>query len=155
MTTSMKLNMIDFAVFGLGYVRKIVQILRWCQTYRLLTEEASHTYLTQESLDTRGKDVHKLLLKFASVEATVKDLEERLVDLCAYPLKEALRMLLSGLDIDVCEEHVNGISLECKMSKEDVEDDMIGHISLPGKLHRGNGPFTFVQYHEYAAISVV
>lgn len=63
----------------------------------------------------------------------MKDLEERLVDLCAYCIQDAVRILLNGMDVENCEENVHSISLECKMSKEDVDDDMIGEVSLPGK----------------------
>lgn len=85
--------------------------------------------------DTKGRDVHRLLLKFGSVEQTLKALEDKLIQVAAYSTQEAVRLLVFDMDVRGENEALEEIYMQCRKSREDVSEDLIGSISVPGKVH--------------------
>lgn len=84
--------------------------------------------------DTKGRDVHRLLLKFGYVEKTLKELEDKLIQVAAYPTRDAVKLLLTDMEVRGENEAVAKMYAQCRKCKEDVSEDLIGAISVPGEV---------------------
>ncbi|GMH33513.1 hypothetical protein BSKO_01347 [Bryopsis sp. KO-2023] len=86
------------------------------------------------TLDTRGRDIHRLLLKFGPVEATLGILQDILVRAAAQPPLEAVGSILMKLGVHCSDLIISRVCRDVKRSPDDLPSDLIGGISVPGLL---------------------